>query len=549
MKNYLKNTWSSYAIALVLSYMLFIVEPINLFANNLNDFWFDLQIILGPSLLMFGGVFLAIVILSNIIYFVNKKVFKIYTIILFICFLCTYIQGNFLSGNLPVLSGDVIDWNTYLFDKIFSVVLWLIVIVATIIICKKVKMDNYIKYGGYITIAIFLMISVSLVSTILTTDVLDYGNKEFISTATNNNLDKYSNNKNFIIFLLDAVDSKTVSKSIEKNSEFKDTFKDFTYYPDTMSMHPFTIESIPLILTGETYKNQGEEIKFITDSMKNSQLLNNLYSKNYEVNIYESELFFYDKEALKTGNIVNEKGIEIDNIKFIKQELKYILFRYLPFFVKQYSKIETMDFNNTKTEVTISNKFSVEDHDFLEYMNTHEIKKESKNNFKFIHLMGAHVPFNFKKDLQFVESATYEDEVDGCLHLTDIYFNKLKESGVYDNSVIIVMADHGFSYNAAGSVLPGRQNPILFIKGINEKHNKISVSNKPISFVDLNDAYKDLLDNKNSSELFANITNDRTRNYLLYEYGATDHMEEYETKDKAWETDKLYKTGKEFNLK
>ena len=61
------------------------------------------------------------------------------------------------------------------------------------------------------------------------------------------------------------------------------------------------------------------------------------------------------------------------------------------------------------------------------------------------------------------------------------------------------------------------------------------------------DAYEDLLNGKKSTELFKNVTNNEVRRYLLYNYKYENHMEEYEIKGKAWETDKIYKTGKTFD--
>ena len=59
--------------------------------------------------------------------------------------------------------------------------------------------------------------------------------------------------------------------------------------------------------------------------------------------------------------------------------------------------------------------------------------------------------------------------------VTMAYLNKLREAGVYDNSVIIILSDHG--YNIEGEAVKvaqknenetGRQHPILFVKGLNE---------------------------------------------------------------------------------
>ena len=105
------------------------------------------------------------------------------------------------------------------------------------------------------------------------------------------------------------------------------------------------------------------------------------------------------------------------------------------------------------------------------------------------------------------------------------------------------MADHGYSLVSA----EGRQNPILYIKGKNEEYKKMKVSDKAISYTDLNDAYADLLNDKKSDELFTDITDKRERRYLFYLFNKEEHMVEYTQTGKAWDLNTLVKTGKEFN--
>lgn len=119
------------------------------------------------------------------------------------------------------------------------------------------------------------------------------------------------------------------------------------------------------------------------------------------------------------------------------------------------------------------------------------------------------------------------------------YLDRIKNSGQYDNSVIIVLADHGNN----GYDPVGRQNPILYIKGINEQHDTINVSNKRVSFADLNDTiYNDLLDGKQGSELLNDVSNDRIRRFIYYK--DYDKMREQNLDGYAWETSKLKDTGK-----
>ena len=544
MKKYISKMWVSYVLALVIPYMLFIFEPIELISLNINDFWFDIYNIMSPTLLLFT------VTLLNIIYFINKKGLMIFNAITFGCFLCTYIQGNYLVGHLPVLDGTPIEWQNYTADSIISIIMWLIVFITLIFICIKFKIEKVYNYFGYISLAIFIMLSVSLITTLTTTEVLKQKQVEVVSTSTVKNINKYSKDDNFIILLLDAVDSKSFANAMKLNPDLAQALKDFTYYPDTMSMHPFTQESIPLILSGVVYQNQSSYQDYYIDAMKNSSLLNKLYENDYEVNIYEPELSFNDKKALKIANVVNssENGNLLMNKKeYIKEEIRYVLFRYSPFFLKKYSRIENLDFNDTRVVLEGEDgPYSWQNWHFLEYIDQ-DTKDSEKKNFKFFHLLGAHVPFDFNKNYEFINDGTYLDELECSLSIVNDYFKYLKENGYYDNSKIIVMADHGFAMDKTGAaIVEGRQNPILFIKGKNESHSKMNVSDKSISYIDLKDAYNDLIDNKKSTDLFSNITNKRTRKYLFYRYTEEDYMIEYETKDKAWETNKLHKTGNEY---
>ena len=72
MKKYLPQVVLSFAV----SFMMFIYEPIVMYANNINDFWFDLKILLKPSIVMFIAAFLMIFILYSLLYLIIKKVTK-----------------------------------------------------------------------------------------------------------------------------------------------------------------------------------------------------------------------------------------------------------------------------------------------------------------------------------------------------------------------------------------------------------------------------------------------------------------------------------------
>lgn len=538
----MKKLVPAYILSFVISFMLFIYEPVMMYSTNMNDFWFNLDIMIVPVLVI---CFISFVIISGIftlVYFINKKfsdklkVYNIFFIVVFIVFLASYIQGNYLIKNLPSLDGSKIKWNNHLMDNIITSIVWAIITVSTIGCIIKFKIENVIKATKYISLTIFVMLFVSAFTTILTTRV--YAKRKIIASTTIN-INTASEDKNFFIFLVDQVDARRFEK-IVKTDEYKDTFEDFTYYPDTMSMYPYTRNSIPLILSGKPNENKTNFRNYYNDAMDNSKFINKLIEEDYNINIYENESNWTSKKS----NVVSNKRLISSKIKlgnFTKQVLRYVSFKYLPYSLKKYSNIEKMDFNG-KELTDGKDLFDWSDTFMYENIIGNEITTKEQKYFKFIHTEGAHVPFDIDENLNKVNNGTYEMKMKATLKLINTYLDRLKKYDVYDNSVIIILADHGYNF---GKNL-GRQNPVLYIKGINE-HHEMYTSDKPISHLDLANAYLELLDGKTSDELFEDIPNERERRYLSYRYLGEKHLTEYIQTGKAWDLTTLKKTGKKYN--
>ena len=95
--------------------------------------------------------------------------------------------------------------------------------------------------------------------------------------------------------------------------------------------------------------------------------------------------------------------------------------------------------------------------------------------------------FNLLYDL--VGWGSYDDKILSTITFIEKYLNRIKESGQYDNSIIIILADHGNN----GYDPIGRQNPILYIKGFDELHSEMIISDKKVSYEDLNNNQYDLI--------------------------------------------------------
>ena len=533
----LKYLTFAFVISFVLSFMLYIYEPILTYSSNINDFWFDFKLMISNIILYMIIIFVFLILAYFLLYlFLRRKNIKIYKIILvisFILFLYTYIQGNYLVGSLPQLNGDIIDWSKYSDENIISILTFLLVVIGELTLIKKFKIDKTIKINCYMTIIVFFMLFTSFISILCNKEI--YKDKS-IEIATTENINNVSIDKNFFIFLVDSVDSREFSDVVSSNLSYKETFNDFTYYPDTTSGYLFTRDSIPFILSGIWNQEETDFVDYYNDAFNNSKLFKKLNDENYNMNFYEYEIYSNNRDFEKFDNIKLYDN-KIDNLSFFKQFTKYILFKYLPYPLKRYSKIETASFSSCKVE---------DDTDYFKWSN-----KEAYNNlinnklefvddkyFQFLHIEGGHVPFDYDEDVNIIENGTYKQKLTAVLKVISTFINRLKENNAYDNSVIIILADHGEGENTL------RQNPILYIKGINE-HHEMYISDIPVAYEDLADAYISLLENKNSTELFLNLDKNRPRRVLNNLYTREIMIEWYQY-GKAWDNDTFKASGREF---
>lgn len=535
-----KEFSASLIMFFTLAFMLFIYEPIVAYSSNVNDYWFNFKTLVLNNLLIFIGVLLSFSLLSFIIYFVSKKlkkdiIYKIYLMIVFIVFIATYIQGNYLAGSLPTLDGSPIIWSDYTKQSLISIGMWLVLIVINIVLYKKLCKE-YTSIVKYVSLAVFAMLSVSLVSILLTNKEIYVEKGSY--TPTTDNINQISKNKNFLMLVVDMADSKTFN-NVLKNMGKEELLKDFTYYPDTLSAYPFTRESIPFMLSGEWFVEQDTFTNYYNDVMDNSKFLKTLRDKNYDINIYESELGWTNEKALDVNNI-KAVNFEIDKSNLFNQEFKYLSFKYLPFNLKKYSNIESLDYTLCrKSDLDTNNIYKMENDIVYDELNS--LKTQKNNYFQFLHIDGGHYPWDMNKDFEKIENGTYEEKIESSIVVIEKYLDRIKESGQYDNSVIIILADHGNN----GYDPVGRQNPILYIKGINEKNIKMKVSDKKVSYDDLNQSiYYDLLDGKKSDDLLTNIDKNRKRRFIWYK--DYDKLYEQVLDGHAWETDKLKNTGKKY---
>ncbi len=497
--------------SLYFCFTLLTAGPIFLLCTNIKELWFDLFTIIPVMIVVDIAVFIILILIWFLLYRIKKTAARVFCTVIFIISFCYYIQGNFIGCDYGQLNGDEILWDTFRLYAAESIALW---IGIPVIIAALIKWKGYkkiIKGAAYLALLTVMMQAVALVTVIYTSSA--YKEKD-MRLVTTDSLNEYSTGKNVVVLVFDALDTGLFTREIEENPESAEVFRDFTYYPDTSGMYQNTKCSVPYILTGIPYKNEETYDDYIERSYSETELYDELERSDFSTGIYCSGMYVSPEMEGKAVNMHINRKVPSSYPGIAKLLYQLVLFRYSPHQFKKYFWLYSGDFN--KYASTGGEYYELYPEE--EFSKAHEMiinrpieLTGGKNTFKYIHTRGVHRPFECDSDFNSLsdgQEVTIEDMTKACFKFAEEYIDKLKEAGVYDNTALIVTADHGCIYY--------HQNPILLFKDYGH-HGEFEISDKPLSFEDLMPAFRSMIQSDRTT-VFEDADPDRVRPFYFYEW-------------------------------
>ena len=349
-KKNIKDFIPAVLVSLAASFMLMVFAPIEIYYSNQDQFWFEIKQLIPVVVCLFVLLFIVSLIILGIMFLINIKVYNIGLAMYFIAFISSYIQGNFLVKNLPGLDGTQPVWKDYISEDIKTIVVW--VVVSAVVIAFSIKFKPVImrKAVSIVSVCMFLMIAVTMVTVVLTTKVVD---KDYEMVVTDKDEFEMSSDTNFIILLLDAMEGGTYNEVAQNHPEYAEIMKDFTYYDNTVCGYTFTKQSIPFILSGIWYENERPFEEYAADAYTNSPFLTKLTQKGYKMSLYEPELYTTDEEMYKFSNIIKNKTGISSYVTFLKREIQISGYKYAPFVLKRFCMVGAQDFEDFRAILMI----------------------------------------------------------------------------------------------------------------------------------------------------------------------------------------------------
>lgn len=465
-------------------FMILIFGPTEIFFGNYKEFGFvygefGITFILAGVLLS-AALALLISVLPEMM---RKVVLALFTGTT----LAAYIQSMFLNKGLKQLGETAEGYVPDAEKAMENAVIWAVILILAMII-TYVKKENYKKIFGMISLFLLLVQVVAFGTLFLTAEKTAFEYEEGELCLNMEEQFTVSSKENMIVLLLDNLPNEWLDEAWRTYPDLLNCMNDFTYYTNADCNYHGTYPSLVHILTGtplDMTATTNDYLKNAWDNPKTNAYYELLKEKDYKMNA-----FIYMPEVIAGGNSLSILEGKVDNLTregsnpkvdkelLYKTLIKMSCYRYAPDGLKPRFNVTHGQYAGIVSYP--QNEQAYANYEYYEGLETRGLTLNDEcNYFKFVHLNGAH-EFSNDENCQYIEGADQNTglevrnrHIKGIFVLIEEYLRQLKELGVYNNSTVIIMTDHGTSSSGQ---------PIFFLKQKNEMHDTMRQSNAPISY-------------------------------------------------------------------
>jgi len=449
-----------------------------------------------------------------------------------------WLQSNILVWNYGVLDGSSINWLDGAWRGALDISIWVIVL--------WLASKTYQRSGkGLLVAAVATLIIQTLAAAMTLT-----GNPEILETrdiaANTEGRDaamRFSVDKNIVHIVMDGFQSDIFAAILANSVEhdLKAKLRGFTYFDQHLGAYPYTQLTVPAMLSGKLFPNEEPVESFIGDTLRGETIINTAFAAGYEIDIAAPVAL---KNVYVQGEYSNAYGISssghVDAIDYARTDaaklIDLALFRVVPHFVKALvHRDELWVFQATAQVNTYLQMQYFSDLAFLDELAEGMSADRDVPVYKMIHVMLSHRPFvgNDRCEFDGRKPGSREEVLIhakcGLVAVLNV-LQRMKDLGIYDNSLIVLMADHGAwlpienfaSSDQVNALVVGMATPTLAIKPPNANH-EFQVSSIASSIIDVPATIADVagFETRFIGKSVFSIAADeaRQRHHLTYGYG------------------------------
>ena len=453
----------SVVVAFLGSAFVVLALPVQSYLVNASMFEFPL----GDLVLEQGLVALAVFVWLAAGLFVSTFFFGrfLHVVVLF-ALICAYLETGVLASGLPPLNGDAWIFRDPARIRTDSLVLGGVMLLGLL----SYKYSR--RYVVHISAALGVMILASMFD--VKKDKLS-GEKNYLSPGCCAKLDAvrnavFSASRNVLVLMLDSTPADVAGVVARENPELMARFTGFVGYDKNCGVHGDTLHGLPGTATGLYFDGKSETIAQYSNSIfSEKSFLADYVKAGCSVSFLPNlGNLGYSSEHKPTGRVQTADDddslcvLRPTTVTFGMNLFQIVRFRLAPFFLKA----EILNMTSVGGSACARFKSEKEVYPILERA---KIDRAIPLSLGFYHTEGCHFPITIDRyGNQLKEPRNdYQGIIDETTYLMTVvadFLDTLRSRGLYDNSAIIITADHGTFHGSMDKKLPARVSTLLWVK-------------------------------------------------------------------------------------
>lgn len=357
-----------------------------------------------------------------------------------------WIQGNLMVWRYGPMDGRPIDWGAHWLYGALDGAVWLLLMAGSWRFSRAL-----LTRARAISLSFLVIQSISLGILAFRTREQRLPEKIQIDER---GMFELSTGRNVILLIFDEFQGDVFPELLARDPRFKELFDGFVYFQDTVAGASFTEIAVPFLLTGELYDNSIPRSRFLEQAFTRQAISKHLIEKGFDAELYPWEALANEAIPRRRGFASNFRSLGASP-GFRKELREYALlldvalFRQAPHALKRYlydqGRWGWKEFAAGRKEEKRRVGYTDNNATLLSMIRESRARKDVPV-FKAYHFAGAHIPlhdYGGTGDKVEYNRANYLRVYSYLLTLTAQYLARLKEIGVYDDTMLFVLGDHG----------------------------------------------------------------------------------------------------------
>jgi hypothetical protein len=275
----------------------------------------------------------------------------------------------------------------------------------------------------------------------------------------------FSRSRNVMVILLDTFQATVFERLLARQSDATRDFDGFTFYRNAVSPSPTTVLSLPAIHSGRTLDPDEQISSYLTESIVSDSFVVAHARAGYRASVLNPLL-----NLCPNGATCEQDGkVRLGYLRALARDSLQLV--DLSMFAISPLRWKQNIFRNGQWlfgEEPIPSS-ARQGYETLTWLTSSLTADAGPPTLKFVHLMTTHPPPVLGSDCiarreVALSEETLEDQAQCSIAAVGRLLHAMKSRGVYDNSTIVVLGDHGAGISEVGFVAGGAASPLLLYK-------------------------------------------------------------------------------------